>query len=375
MFLLVIPWSTSYRGGVSVVVECLGKQWRADGRPCLTIINDWSAAEFIEDEREPRFRFDIFGGTAESVASLFKSLINAPIQLAKTYSLLHRLRSTGVNFHYPSTNAFGVAFLKSLRLYRGKLVLSYHGTDVRRPKSWLERLQWRCIFAQADAITTCSAYLRERFLTEMKGPREKTFVAYNGVDQSLFNLRRELAPATTERKVLSLGSFIPRKGHRTLLHAFAAIHRGKPGGTRLIIAGGNGDELLPLNDLANELGISKFVEFRVDLPQAAVAELLQEVDLVVQPSRDEPFGLAVIEAAACGVPVVVSAVGGHLEIVKAGSTGWTFDIDDTEACCRAMEEALTNLSEARSRAMRLHAEVTRDFSWNRLSQQVGGYLS
>ena len=125
------------------------------------------------------------------------------------------------------------------------------------------------------------------------------------------------------RRVLSVGRLVPRKGFDTVIRALAAVPD-----TELVIAGGPaaGDladdpEAVRLRRLAERLGVADRVRLVGAVPRPDMPALLRSADLVVCAPWYEPFGMVPLEAMACGVPVVASAVGGFLDTVVDGATG------------------------------------------------------
>jgi glycogen(starch) synthase len=156
-----------------------------------------------------------------------------------------------------------------------------------------------------------------------------------------------------------------------LFEAFSRIAADFPD-LALVIAGMDGPEREALHDDAARLGLGGRLVCFVDLPRDSVARLLSRADACVQPSHAEPFGLAVIEAGACGVPLVASAVGGHVEILRHGETGLLFRAGDVDACAQALREVLADPVSGRARAERFLAEVRRDYTWQACA---GRYLA
>jgi glycosyltransferase involved in cell wall biosynthesis len=85
--------------------------------------------------------------------------------------------------------------------------------------------------------------------------------------------------------------------------------------------------------------------------------------LLVHPSRREPFGIVILEAASLGVPVITTRVGGIPEIVEDGRCGWLVPPDDPDALAVAIGEALAEPELARRRAAALAADIDARFSW------------
>jgi glycosyltransferase involved in cell wall biosynthesis len=155
-----------------------------------------------------------------------------------------------------------------------------------------------------------SQYIKNQ-LVKSGVPADKIVVIYSGLDFS--------KPTQKAHKRLVIGS-VGRlhyvKGYDLLIRAFALLDNKR---LRLKIAG-DGDELEYLKKQARELGVLKRVEF-VGF-QENVYQFLNSLDVYVQPSRSEGFGLAVVEAMSQTLPVVVTPVGSLKEIIKNNQTGF-----------------------------------------------------
>lgn len=360
----VLPWSPNLPAGVSIVVTQLQREWLALGMEAAIVVADWHAPTPVRGaDGHLRFRFACFGDLTP--AKLLPLLWSLPLQLRRTGALLRRERVTAVDFHYVGLDAVGVALLKRLGLYRGRLVLSFHGTDVRRSASALERGLWRWLLASADAVTACSSALAAE-LSACHGEAAKSCrVIHNGVDARLFTPRPDEAEPPPVRRIVSIGSYIPRKGHRLLLEAWARLAQDDPL-LELVIAGQDGDERATLQAAAAARGLSARLTCHTDLTPAGVAALLREATVCVQPSLQEPFGMAVIEAGACAVPVIASAAGGHVEILDAEVSrplGRLFAVGDVDGCTAALREVLDDLPAARVRAKGFRTTILQRFSW------------
>ena len=156
--------------------------------------------------------------------------------------------------------------------------------------------------------------------------------------------------------LICVGTLIPRKGYDILLPALAPLLQSHPLRHFLIV--GDGPDKSDLHSLVESLGISRSVHFlglRNDVP-----ELLADADLFVLASRAEGLTLAVVEAMAAELPVVVTDVGGHREVVSP-ETGWIVPPGNAIAMRTAISEALEhpNVRELGRASRRL---VQRDFS-------------
>ncbi len=138
--------------------------------------------------------------------------------------------------------------------------------------------------------------------------------------------------------ILTIGRLQPEKNFHGLVRAFHRIHKAHDDTMLLIVGSGPERERLVL--LAHSLGLSESV---VVLPWARnVVSYYKTSDVYVQPSRYEGWGLAVVEAMASGLPVVMTDVGVAGELVKNGETGLVVPVGDESALVSALSEALTN---------------------------------
>ncbi|MEU4835983.1 glycosyltransferase [Streptosporangium sp. NPDC023615] len=167
----------------------------------------------------------------------------------------------------------------------------------------------------ADAvIATCADEVAE--LRAMGVPEEGVTVVPCGVDLDRFRPARPVTGRAGTCRVLSIGRLVPRKGVDTVIAALKEL-AGEVPGVELVIAGGSpGDEeWLRLRSLAAARGLSGRVRLVGSVGREEVPALMRSADVVVSVPWYEPFGMVPLEAMACGVPVVASAVGGHLDTV------------------------------------------------------------
>lgn len=362
---LVIPWALSHQGGVTKVVQQIGLFWGKDDffQPVLAV-DDWNhpVEHWSNGDLYFRFRALVIKGFLSSVFSVLR----LPFALYKINRLLRVHSVAAVNFHYTDYSPLGIAILKRLKFYRGRLVISFHGTDVRHAPNALERMLHLFCLRSADALVACSSSLADRAAATFGLDRRRFDVVLNGVDVSIF---RPGAPPTDalmgrlpEDFVVNIGSFIPRKAQLGLIDAFAMVAARFPQ-LHLCIAGPEGPLLPELREKVAGLGLGQRIHFFVGISAPDVAHLLTKARLCVQPALAESMPLSMLEAGACGVPVVASNIPGHDELIVDGETGRLFEVGNAPDCARVISEALLDAAAGRASAHRFRGFIHAHLTW------------
>jgi glycosyltransferase involved in cell wall biosynthesis len=199
-------------------------------------------------------------------------------------------------------------------------------------------------------VATCSDEVAE--LVGLGAPRERLTVVPCGVDLSAFRPGRGSghgAAHSTGRgrlrhRLLCLGRLVERKGIDTVIAALADLPD-----TELVVAGGPpageigvDEDCRRLTRVAADHGVLDRVRLIGGVERAQVPALIRSADVVVCVPWYEPFGITPVEAMACGVPVVASAVGGMLDTVVHGVTGLHVPPRDPQRLARTLTELLAD---------------------------------
>jgi D-inositol-3-phosphate glycosyltransferase len=170
-------------------------------------------------------------------------------------------------------------------------------------------------------IATCTDEVHE--LALLGAPQSRVDVVASGVDTTLFRPDGPAVPRTRRPRLLTIGRLVPRKGVDDAITALVGLPD-----VELLIAGGppadqvhRDPEAIRLRALATELGVAGRAHLLGAVPRAGLPALIRSADLVVCLPWYEPFGMVPLEAMACGVPVIGTAVGGLLDTVLDGTTG------------------------------------------------------
>lgn len=194
---------------------------------------------------------------------------------------------------------------------------------------WRERAEVE-IVGCADAICVNCDEEERQFRRLYGDPRGRVEVVAPAVEHAFFapgersGARRAIELAPEVPMVLFVGRIQPLKGPDVAVRSLAAMRRTD---AQLVIVGGasgaeGGHEVRRLRGLIDELGVRDRVRFVPPQPHHILSTYYRAADVVVVPSRSESFGLVALEASACGIPVVASAVGGLLTLVEHGRSGF-----------------------------------------------------
>jgi glycosyltransferase involved in cell wall biosynthesis len=228
----------------------------------------------------------------------------------------------------------------------------------------------------ADALIALTAE-EVGYLTGPNGASpSKITVVPVGVDLTTFTPHGPALPRLARPRLVTVGRLVARKGVQAVIEAVAALPRSLD--VELKIAGGparadlSTDPIVrSLRDHARKHAILDRVEFLGRIPHARVPELLRSADVFVCAPHYEPFGTAALEAAACGRPVVATAVGGLREHIIDGETGRLVPLphDDPAALASALAELVTNPRQ-RAQFGTAGAQRAARYAWPRVAGEI-----
>lgn len=271
----------------------------------------------------------------------------APLSLAiGALPALRRLRREGFDFdlidahyYYPD----GVAAALLARWLNKPFTVTARGTDLNLiPQYTLPRLmmQWTARRAQAS-IGVCSALVD--VLRGWNIEESKLRVMRNGVDLERFRPMSQLEARRAlgidgSPLLLSVGYLIERKGHHVLIEALQRLAPIHPG-ARLVIVGA-GPERAALQALAANLGVAEHVHFAGAQPNTQLYRWYSAADIFLLASSREGWANVLLEAMACGTPVVATSIWGTPEVVANDQVGRLVSARDSASFARSITEVL-----------------------------------
>ena len=256
---------------------------------------------------------------------------------------LHREHGFGIldaHFAYPD----GLAAVLLGRRLGMPVVLTIRGSDINLSSRFATiRPMISFVLRQASAVIAVSRSLADG-ARALGAPPERVRVVRNGVDTRVFRWRPQrearslLGLSVRGTLVLSVGNLVQTKGFDLALHALSGMkEEGK--GIRYAVVG-EGPLRKPLERLAERMGVQDRVRFLGEVPQDRLALWYCASDLVCIPSRREGTPNVLLEALACGAPVVASRVDGIPEVMRSGEDGLLCDPEDVPGLRTALRTAL-----------------------------------
>lgn len=247
-----------------------------------------------------------------------------------------------LHVHYAIPHSISAMLASQMLDGRLPFITTLHGTDVTlvgTDPSYFPITKFA--IERSPGATTISEYLRKRTV-DVFGVTNPIRVIPNFVNCDLYRVveddgRRARYAEPDEKILIHLSNFRPVKRPLDCIRILARLNQRIP--SRLLMVG-DGPERGPCESLARELGVEDRVEFLGK--QLQIAPLLAVADVFLLPSELEGFGLAALEAMACGVPAVASDVGGIPELITPGEDGMLCPVGDTDAMTDACASLLAD---------------------------------
>lgn len=312
-----------------------------------------------------------------------------PYALALASKMIDVVKHDGLDLlhvHYAIPHATSAVLARQILDASGHgvpVVTTLHGTDITivgKDPSFKPVVEHS--IDASDGVTSVSDWLRRETCSSFDISHDIEVIP-NFIDTERFkrqtkdHFKRAIAP-DGEKLMVHVSNFRKVKRATDVVEVFSRLHsagiwpedhpkHGQPGGVKLLMVG-DGPDRMAAETLAREAGV--WADVRFIGKQEPVEEILSISDLFLMPSGSETFGLAALEAMACGVPVVSSDIGGLPELNIDGETGFLRPLADVDGMTEASRQILTN-PELHDRMA--HAARERAVSEFRLDQIVPRY--
>jgi glycosyltransferase involved in cell wall biosynthesis len=348
-YVFLLPWALTPGSGVNAVV--------------------FGLAEAMREHYDP-----VFVNTGWDTPATGQLWLKLPVPAPGLRNMLGFLASLGpnlarlrrmargavaVNPHFIGLELLPLALLRRLRL-SPKLVFSVHGADVAEAVSssgW-RRALFAWMLSSADLVVACSHALAAQ--VRLFSPRARVVAVWNAV------AARPASPSPRPidpRYVICVAHFVKKKAHDVLLRAFQLVAKERAD-LRLVLIGGEGPERQAVVSLIDSLGLTGKVDVMVNISHSETWRWISHAECLVLPSRDEPFGIVLLEAAEARTPVVATRVGGVPEFVGDKIHGLLCGPDRADEIAQAVLTTLSHRASTEERVRSFHEHV-QAFTWQR----------
>lgn len=365
-YLFVLPWSIVHVGGVNQVVINLAQEMLKSGTfDPIILITDWDSPrpiwENVNGLKTVRWRVRFYQSNMNLKEYISFKLWELHFR-SEFYRFCCEHQVIAINVHYPGATAFSLD--RIIKSYQKSipLIISFHGTDLRNILSDQANTiaQWRRLLLKTNGNVVCSNDLGKK-IVDAFGDEVVPCVIHNGIDAVSFVTMAGKSTPAEGRIILNVAKFEEKKGQDVLVRAFATIAHDYDD-VNLVFVGATDSALPALMELCVQKGIQERVRFFPDVPHHQVAAFFLRASVFALPSRQEPFGLVLLEAGALGLPVVASRTGGIPEILTDGVTGRLVTPDSPDELALCLRSLLDYQAAALEMGERLRRHVLSEFT-------------
>lgn len=248
------------------------------------------------------------------------------------------------HFGYPD----GYAATLLGRRFKVPVTITLRGTEVPHAKEKLRRVFLVKALKKATCLFSVSGSLKKHAV-KLGIAANKIRVVGNGIDLEKFYpverkpARKELAISDTTKVLITVGAIVERKGFHRVLEILPMLLKKHPDLLYLAVGGATaeGDLTQRLQQQVKDLHLEDFVLFLGPRPPDKLKSILSAADLFVLPTSNEGWANVLLEAMACGLPIVTTDVGGNAEVVCRPELGLIVPFGDAERLLQAVDQALT----------------------------------
>ena len=357
--ILIARFPPSYLGGAEIAVYNLAKQLSKLKHEVhvITMSDPNSPDENTQDDfflhRIKTIEIPLLRNIVFSIRSLY---------LMKTIKP-HLVHSQTISIH----NAGLPAFLAK-KILKIPYIAWGRGSDIYLYRH--EKQFKRIILKNSNAAIALTDDMKEAMQNIWNMP---ICVIPNGIDLEKFNTLRKSKMHSTkiaesdDKVILFVGRLHPIKGLAYLIKAMKIIHQRYPKSRLLIV--GDGDERDNLNMIVKNSNLNECVTFIGKVPNKSIPEYMALADILVLPSLSEGFPVVILEAMACGLPIVATKIRGNQEIIKDWDNGFLVEPRNSE---NITEKVLLLLKDDQLRRIIAgkNIEVAKRYSWESVARRV-----
>lgn len=289
--------------------------------------------------------------------------------------LTHVVKPDLIHVHDWLTAPAGVVLKHRFKV---PLIATIHATEYGR-RGGLHSLesrhihQWEWLLAyEAWKVIVCSNFMVNEVKSVLGVPDDKIIMIPNGIDKSLLSFKpkydRSRYAYPWELLIVFYGRLVYEKGPDSVIRAFAMLLN-KINNAKLVIVG-DGPMREYLMNLANQLSLGSKVYFVGRVSDDELYSIIAHSNLVILPSRYEPFGISALEAMALGKPLIVTNRGGPTDFVRHMENGILVNPDNPSEIAYYAEEVLKDESLARRLGTNARETIVKGYTWDIIAKKT-----
>jgi glycosyltransferase involved in cell wall biosynthesis len=279
-------------------------------------------------------------------------------------AIIETIRKIDPDLVHAQSLSSGIPALISKKLLKIPYAVWGQGSDVYHP-DWFIQLASKMIVKNADSAIA----LTEDMKRVMQDLYDRNIaVVPNGFniedypDEPSFEDR-----ATHGKGILFVGRLKPVKGVQYLITSMKKVHEEMPDARLFLV--GDGEERERLAALSTQLGLEKYVQFTGIVPHEKVKIFMQQADVFVLPSLSEGFPNVILEAMACGLPIIASRVGGIPDILTNDTNGYLVEVKDTNDLANKILLLLSD-GVLRKKISDNNRQLVKKYSWENVISEL-----
>lgn len=368
-YLISIPWDLSHPGGVNEVVKNL--LFQISSTQCYSPVLHCNMYSSNDDhQHQPQITNPLSTLDSGVIPFLKYYFYHYPRMLLLWVFYIKKYNIKVINIHYPVASSIFFCHLKNIFGTKLTLIVSLHGADLSTIVDDNDQKTWQDFFSSADSIVTCSSSLKQQFLSHYPKFSHKTIFIHNGIDSDKMhnelNIGRSLMLENAPY-FINVATFEHKKGQDILIRSYAKFKDQVPESSiKLVLIGRETNYLKSLKQLIAELGIAQHVNIFTNVPHADTVATINKALIFTLPSRIEPFGIVLLEAGFCGVPVIANNIGGIPEVITDQKHGLLVDAN----CIDQWVNIFTNHQQLNliQYSTEFNKIISQNFTWQQAAQ-------
>lgn len=355
----------SYVSGMEIVVQGLMAELNHVGHRTFAVVSGWNNGDYPARLRRSGLSFEeVKLGRFYRSKPLWTldTMRHLPAAVRRLRQLAEQFRPDVAVYPDPQLLVMGSTILPRLR----NVLYEHNNLSGSRP-SPIGRIANRRLHR-----VVCVSHFITAGLASAGFPSEKTIVVHNGVA-----LPAAFTTTTSDPPVRLgiIGQVLPRKRHLMLIEALAVLrtrHPAVPFGLK-IIGNPEGQYTEEVRQLIDRLQLQDIVEWSGFYTSRD--DIYRDLDVVVAPAIDEPFGMTIVEAGAYGLPVVAARSGGFPEVIVDGITGFLFEPGEIDSLVAVLARVIADRALRSQAGCAGRAFVSQTFTMERMARRFAEAVS